>query len=263
MRAPVLVLLVTLLGVPAGAESLPPVVREALVLELEGRLGEALDRYRAALSTVTSLVQDEAMAQPLTVRVFAKAAHLSLDLGLGEEAWDLAGRLLSSRNQRAAEAGTLVRMRLLRNQERWSEALELFDQYSSSWPLPPPSPSLLHEALRVRLAARKSGVAVEALLKKAGGPASWILAGNADLLPGPSEAWDLNVTETVRLQVGAFKDWGNALTLIDMLREKGWSPLTDVRSLPGGERLHLVYIISRQPTTDRARLEAQGLTALP
>jgi hypothetical protein len=262
VRPLVLVLLTLLLGAPAGAQSLPLVVREAVALELEGKLGEALGRYRAALTSVPSLVQDETMSQALTVRVFSKAAHLSLDLGLGEEAWDLAGRMLSAKNQRAVEAGTLVRMRLLRVQERWAEALELFDQYSQAWPLPPPGPGLLTEVRRVRVSAQKSGAAVEALLRKAGGPASWALQGTLDLLPSPTEAWDLSVTETVRLQVGAFKDWGNALTLIDMLREKGWAPFTDVRS-SGGEKLYLVYVLSRQPASDRSRLEAQGLTALP
>ena len=250
-------------GVSAGAEALPPVVREAMDLELEGRLGEALALYREALSSVPVLVQDEALVEPLTVRVFSKAAHLSIDQGLGEDAWDLGGRLLSAKNQKAAEAGTLVRIRLLRLQEQWTDALALFDDYAGAWPLPPPGPSLLAEVVRIRKGVRKSSADVENLLRKISGPAAWVLDGTISLLPGPTDAWDLSILKNVRLQVGAFKEWGNALTLVNMLRENGWVPFTDVKPGPGGVKLHVVYIISRQPDTDRSRLEVQGLTPLP
>lgn len=251
--------LLVLAALPAGAEDLPPAVRDALDLELQGRLGEALDRYRSALSTVPALVQDEGLSRPLTVRVFSKAAHLSIDLGQGEEAWDLSARLLAAKNQKAVEAGTLVRLRLLRIQERWAEALDLFDSYAAAWPLPPPSLLLLTEVRRIRAGAQKSPAALETLIRKGGGPASWVLDGSVSFLPGPAEVWDLGVQETVRLQVGAFRDWANALTLIDMLRENGWVPFTDIKAGSGGEKLHLVYVVSRQPASDRARLEAQGL----
>lgn len=246
-----------------AADDLPPLVREAVDLELQGRLGEALDRYRASLSSVEALVQDEGLAQALTVRVFSKAAHLSIDLGYGEDAWDLGGRLLAAKNQRAAEAGTLVRLRLLRLQERWAEATALFDEYAQSWPLPPPGPALLTEIQRIQAATRVSTTGIEGLVRKGGGPAAWALDGNISLLSSPSEAWDLSIQETVRLQVGAFREWAHALTLIDMLREKGWAPFTDVKVGPTGEKLHVVYLISRQPGPDRARLESQGLVPLP
>ncbi len=251
--------LFALAALSAQGEELPAPVSEAVDLELQGRLGEALDRYRAALSTVPALVQDEALALPLTVRVFSKAAHLSIDLGYGEEAWDLSARLLAAKNQKAAEAGTLVRLRLLRMQERWADGLALFDAYASAWPLPPPSLLLLTEVRRIRAGAQKSPAALEVLIRKGGGPASWVLDGSAALLPGPAEVWDLNVQETARLQVGAFRDWANALTLIDMLRENGWVPFTDVK-VTAGEKLHIVYVVSRQPASDKARLEAQGLS---
>lgn len=247
----------------AGADSLAPLVKEAVQLELEGRLGESLDRYRVALSSVPALVQDEALALPLTVIVFSKAAHLSLDLGYTEEAWDLSARLLAAKNQPSVEAGTLVRLRFLRIQKRWAEGLALFDAYAAAWPLPPPGPSLLLEVQRIRLGSRASTSVVDSLLQKTGGPASWVLSGKASILPGPTEVWDLTVQEPVRLQVGAFKDWSNALTLIDMLREKGWSPFTDVKLGSQGEKLHVVYVVSRQPLSDRVRLEAQGLATLP
>jgi hypothetical protein len=47
-----------------------------------------------------------------------------------------------------------------------------------------------------------------------------------------------------------------------MLKEKGWTPFIDVKTGAGGEKLHSVYVVSRQPALDRARLEAQGLAAL-
>ncbi len=240
------------LALPGTAADLPPLVREAVFLELEGRLGEALDRYRAALLSETP-----------TVFLLSKAAHLSIDLGYGEEAWDLSTQLLAEKGQKAAEAGTLVRMRLYRIQGKWTEALTLFDRYAAQWPLPAPGPTLLSEALRVRLGAKKSGAPVDSLIQKLGGPSGWVLKGNWSFLSGPTETLGLTVQESVRLQVGAFKDWNNALTLIDMLREKGWSPFTEARTNSQGEKLHIVYLVSRQAASDRARLEAQGLTPIP
>jgi hypothetical protein len=209
-----LALLLALAG-PAAAD--PAVVRDALDLELDGRLGEALDRYRAALASEPELVQDEAAAQDLTVRVLSKAAHLCIDLGYGEEASDFASRLSASKNPRAQQEGASVRARLQRLQGKTAT---------------PPSWS--------------------------SAPASWVKDGSAGYLPSPADAWGLTVQDSVRIQVGAFKDWSNALTLIDMLREKGWSPLTDVKAGPTGP-LHTVYVVSRQPAQDRARLAAQGL----
>jgi len=246
-----------------GADTPTPLISEAVDLELEGRLGESLDRYRAALSSEPALVQDEGLTKAATIQAFSKAAHLSIDLGYAEEAWDLSARLLAAKNQAAVEAGTLVRLRFFRIQKRWAEALALFDSYASAWPLPPPGPAMLFEVQRIRRGAKGSTTVVESLIQKAPGPAAWVLAGDAWVLPGPTEVWDLAAQETVRLQVGAFADWSNALTLIDMLREKGWSPFTDVKDGPRGEKLHVVYVVSRQPGPDRSRLEAQGLTALP
>ncbi len=203
------------LAAPIYAE--PAVVREALDLELDGRLSEALDRYREALSSEPALVQDEAVVQDLTVRVLSKSAHLCIDLGYGEDASDFASRLSASKNPRAQQEGAAVRARLLRLQGKTST--------------PPVWTSV---------------------------PAAWIKDGSASYLPSPADALGLNVQDTVRIQVGAFKDWSNALTLIDMLREKGWAPLTDVKTGPAGP-LHTVYVISRQPAQDRSRLASQGL----
>lgn len=244
------------------AEGLPPVVREALNLELEGRLGEALERYRAALSSELAFVEDDSLSTELTVMVYSKAAHLSIDLGFAEEAWDLGGRLLAAKNRRAVEAGTVVRMRIDRLRGRWVEALRLFDSYASAWPLPPPQAPLLTEAYLSHKGAGKSLSAIESLLVKTQGPAAWMVADAVALLPSPVDAWGLSVQETVRLQLGAFSDWSNALTLIDMLREKGWTPFTEVKKTTAGS-LHVVYVVSRQPTADRARLEAQGIPVLP
>jgi hypothetical protein len=191
----------------------PPVVREALDLELDGRLGEALERYRAALVSEPSLVQDETAAQDLTVRVLVKAAYLSMDLGYGEEASDFASRLSASKNVLARQQAPAVRLRLTSLQGQGSA---VFD----------PGPPWL------------SGVII---------------------LPSAADAIGLAVQDSVRIQLGAFKDWSNALTLIDMLREKGWSPLTDVKTSANGDRLHVVYVVSREPAQDRSRLAAQGL----
>ncbi len=207
--------LLLVLAAPALAD--PAIVREALDLELDGRLGEALDRYRAALASEPELVQDETVTQELTVRVLSKAAHLCMDLGYGEEASDFASRLAGSKNPRAQQEGATVRARLLRLQGK-----------------PAAAPTWTSAA------------------------ASWVKEGSAAFLPSPADAWGLSVQDAVRIQVGAFKDWGNALTLIDMLREKGWSPLTDIKPGAGGP-LHTVYVVSRQPAQDRARLTAQGL----
>jgi len=258
MKLPVVFLLVfPLLSV--HSIDLPPMVKEAVQLELDGRIGEALDRYRTALSTEPALVQDEAVASPLSVRVLSKAAHLSIDLGYGEEAWDLGGRLLAAKNRTAVEAGTLVRMRLLRLQSRVAEAQSLFDAFSKEGTPSEPGTALLAELWRVRNAGSKSTGSVETLLTKVGGPASWVLKGDWARLEGPTEAFGIRVQEIVRIQLGVFKDWGNALTLLDMLREKGWSPFTDVKLNAAGETLHVVYIVSRQPASDKVRLEAQGL----
>jgi hypothetical protein len=206
-----------LLILAAQAHAEPPVVREALDLELDGRLGEALERYRAALASEPALVQDEAVAQDLTVRVLSKSAHLCIDLGYGEEASDFAARLAASKNPRAQQEGAAIRARLLRLQGKSA----LAPVWTSA-------------------------------------PASWVKDGSAAYLPSPADALGLTVQDSVRIQVGAFKDWNNALTLIDMLREKGWAPLTDVKAGPAGP-LHTVYVVSRQPAQDRARLAAQGL----
>lgn len=256
-------LLAVLVPAALGALDLPAAVREAVVLELDGRTAEALEGYRSALTTEASLVQDEALDQPLTILVLSKAAHLAIDLGHGEDAWDLGGRLLGARNRAAAEAGTLVRMRLLRLQGKTAQARALFDSYAQAWPLPAPGPGLVAEARLAALAGGKPTSALESVLSKEGGPGASVLKGDWSLLPGPAEALGLVVQEVVRIQVGAFKDWSNALTLVDMLREKGWSPLTDVKTGPGGVKLHSVYVVSRQPEADRARLTAQGLPTLP
>jgi len=238
---------------------LPPMVKDAVQLELDGHESEALDRYRAALSAEPLLVEDEAVTKPLTVRVLSKASHLSIDLGYGEEAWDLGGRLLAAKNQQAVEAGTLVRMRLLRVQGKSSDALGLYNAYLKDWPQPTPGPGLLAEVWRLRTTAGKSPGLEESQLKKSGGPASWVVQGAWSWLSSPTEALGLTVQEAVRLQIGVFKDWDNALTLLDMLREKGWSPFTDVKTNAAGETLHVIYVISRQPASDKARLLAQGL----
>jgi len=235
-------------------------VAEAVRLELEGRLGEALDRYRAALTSEPELLKDEALAQPLTVLVLSKAAHLSIDLGLGEEAWDLGGRLIGAGTPAASEAGTLVRLRILRIQGRPGDGLDLWAQHQKNFPQAVPRPGTLAEVRRLRADAGRSTASLDAALRKAGGPPLWAQTGAWTLVPGPAEALGVAVQPTVRLQVGAFKDWGNALTLIDMMREKGWSPLTEVRTLAGGEKLHVVSVLSRQPEADRARLADQGLT---
>ena len=237
-------------------------VREALQMELDGRLGEALDQYRVALATEPSLVQDEATAQVLTIRVVSKAANLSIDLGYGEDAWDLGTRLLSAKNATASAAGTLVHLRLLRLQGRWPEAVKAADDYAKAWPKAPPTGALLSEEQRIFAGAKKGGSA-EVLGQKLTGPQAWVLEGDWSLLTNPTEAYGVKVQESVRLQVGAFKDWGHALTLINMLREKGWVPFTEVKITATGVKLHAVYVISRQAKADRARLESQGLTALP
>ena len=260
MKLALLVLAGCLCSVSAGAADLPPIVGEAVQLELDGRLGEALDRYRAALSTEPVLIQDEAASQPLTVWVLSKMAHLSIDLGYGEEAWDLGIRLLSAKNARASEAGTLVRMRIYRLQSRWSDAQKSFDEYLKAWPQSPPSPLLLSEEEYVQEGVKKPASSLVSFQRV--GPALWTSEGSWEKLLGPADALGLTVRETVRLQVGAFKDWSHALTLINMLREKGWVPFTDVKT-SAGMKLHIVYLISRQPQTDRARLAAQGLNSLP
>ena len=242
---------------------LPPIVKEAVQLELDGRLSEALDRYRAALSTEPSLVQDESLTQPLSVWIVSKVAHLSIDLGYGEEAWDWGTRLMAANNQPAAEAGTLVRMRLYRLQARWPEALKSFDAYAKAWPVRPVGTAMMSEEQRLHAAVKKSTESEERWLAKAGGPGSWIIDGDAIRLSNPTEALGLTVQQSVRLQVGAFKDWNHALTLINMLREKGWVPFTEVKMTSLGVKLHVVYLVSRQPQSDRARLETQGLTPLP
>lgn len=204
----VLALLVLAAG-PLHAD--PSVVREALDLELDGRLGEALDRYRSALVSEPALVQDQGAAEDLTVMVLSKAAHLCIDLGYGEEASDFASRLGASKNPRAQQEASAVRARLARLQ--------------TGGRLVSPAPAWLQ---------------------------------GASYLPSAVDALGITVQESVRIQLGAFKEWANALTLIDMLREKGWSPLTDVKSV-NGETLHVVYVVSRQPAQDRVRLTAQGL----
>lgn len=209
MRA-VFVLLTVLAALPGHAD--PQIVQEALDLELDGRLGEALDRYRSALVSEPELVQDETASQDLTIRVLAKAAHLCLDLGYGEEASDLTARLALSKNPAAQRQAAVLRSRLQKLQ-------------GASAAAPDAAPAWIKDAAP---------------------------------LPSAADAYGVSVQETVRIQLGAFKDWANALTLINMLREKGWSPLTDVKSGPNGV-LNLVYVVSRQPAQDRARLTAEGL----
>lgn len=245
----------------AGAEGLPPVVQDAVRLELEGRLSEALDGYRTAL-TAEPLVSDEDLEAPATVLALSKAAHLAIDLGQGEEAWDLGSRLLGSKNASAVEAGTLVRMRLLRLQGRYAEALAANEAYAKAFPRGESSPALLTEIWRLRSLTGRPG-SVAGLIDQRGGVAAWVVNRQVALVPGPTEALGLVFQEPTKLQVGAFADWGHALTLIDMLREKGWVPQTEVKTGPRGGKLHVVYVVSRQPASDRARLEAQGLTALP
>jgi hypothetical protein len=69
-----------------GALDLPSSVRDAVLLELDGRSSEALESYRSALATESLLVQDEDLSDPVSVFVLSKAAHLCIDLGYGEEA---------------------------------------------------------------------------------------------------------------------------------------------------------------------------------
>jgi hypothetical protein len=171
--------------------------------------------------------------------------------------------LLGAKNRAGVEAGTLVRMRLLRLQGKTTQARSTFDAYIQAWPLPGPGPGLLAEVRLDALTLGRSSAAVESVLGNQKGPAAQVLQGDWSLLRGPTEPLGISVQEVVRIQVGAFKDWPNALTLVDMLREKGWSPLTDVKPGPGGTKLHSVYVVSRQPQADRARLAAQGLSTLP
>ena len=258
MRSMFVAVILTLAG-GLFAEGLPPMVKDAVQLELDGRPAEALDRYRTALTTEPTLIQDEALTLPLTIRVVSKAAHLSIDLGYGDEAWDWGGRLLAAKNRAAAEAGTLIRMRILRLQGKIAEAEGLFDAYARDWPQPPPGTGLLWEVWRLRTAGSTDSASSEGLLARVGGPAAWVVKGDWSWFPEPADALGIDVAPTSRVQVGAFKDWTNALTLIDMLREKGWSPFTEVRTNGAGEKLHVVYLITRQLVADRARLLAQGL----
>lgn len=170
---------------------------------------------------------------------------------------------MASPSAETVEAGTLVRMRLLGLQGRTADALALFTDFGRRFPQAVPGPSLVTEAWRLRRASGKAADDLVSLLTKREGPGAWVLQGGWRRLPGPAEAWGLTFQETVRLQVGAFQDWGHALTLIDMLREKGWVPFVDLKTTAAGDRLHLVYIVSRQPDSDRERLGAQGLLTLP
>jgi len=246
-------------GIVAG--EVPASVKEAVQLELAGRLSESLDRYRSALTEEPVLVQDDATALPLTIFVVSKAAHLAIDLGLGEDAWDWGSRLASARNRQAAEAGTLVRMRLFRLQGRGPEALKAYESFTSAWPQGSPGPALLSEVRLARMGSKKP-VGSDDLLKRSGGPALWILQGDADRLPSPSDVIGITLVESTRLQVGAFREWNHAQTLISMLKEKGWNPVTEVK-ISSGTRFHVVYVVSRQPKSDRARLVAEGLFVLP
>ena len=138
-----------------------------------------------------------------------------------------------------------------------SKARTLYDNLIKTGVVP--GPGLRAELLKVRLPDHGAASSVS----KENGPASQVAAGNCTQLPGPVDVLGIKVLETSRIQVGAFKDWANALTLVEMLREKGWSPLTQVKTVGSGEKLHVVYVISRQPETDRTRLTAQGLPVLP
>lgn len=226
---PAALALLGLLSLPLGALDLPPTVAEALQLELQGRLDEALDQYTAALSSDEALASDARVSLATTAYALTKAAHLAIDLGRGDEAWDWAGRLLSSEVPAAVQAGTVLKARLLRLAGRDAEAKAL----AKATPAPP------------------------------SGPNAWVASGAWWTLPSAGERWGLTITEAVRLQVGAFADWGHALTLVDMLREQGWVPQTEAKVSKAGEKLYVVSVLTRQPEVDRSRLAAQGLTPAP
>lgn len=225
---------------------LPPAAADALRLELQGRMGEAFDRYLAALSSDELLSDDSDAQRPETIYVLSKAAFLALDLGKGEEAWDLAGRLLSSPVLSGVQPGAVVRLRLLRLQGRPNDAEALIAQLNRRFPQGPWGVSFRNEVAKLR------GNEPSPYRDKSAG-SDWTL------IETPADQWGVPFQESVRVSVGAFQDWGRALTLIDMMREKGWVPLVDIRTNSQGVRLNLVYIISRDPNTDRQRLHAQGL----
>lgn len=250
MKWPALAL-VGLLGLPLGALDLPPAVGEALRLELQGRLNEALDQYSAALSTDESLASDTRVSLPATAYALSKGAALAIDLGRGDEAWDWASRLVGSDSPGAVEAGTALKLRLLRLAGRPNDAGSLAAAWTSAHPKASPGPALTDEL--VRLGQKRPIV----------GPPAWVASGVWSPWPSAGERWGLTITETVRLQVGAFADWGHALTLVDMLREQGWVPQTEAKVSKAGEKLFVVSVLTRQPEVDRGRLAAQGLSPAP
>ena len=239
---------------PSWALELPGTVREAVRLELAGRLTEALEAYRSALSSEESLIQDESAAKSETIYTLVHAANIAIDLGYGEEAAVLATRLKDSPQDEAQFKGLAIQMRLLRLEGRPQDAIQAYEAVKDHTSCPVSVRVERERSLELLKQAPESSPS-----KAAAGPELWWHSGQAQLLPSAADTFGLKVEMAVKLPLGAFRSWDNALTLIDMLREKGWSPLTDVKRTSGAPPLYLVSILSRQPETDRKRLKDQDL----
>ena len=88
------------------------VARQALRLELSGRLNEALEQYHVVLLSRDFSAENTADSKALRAFLLAKMAWISISLGEVEEAWDLGGQLVSLGTAEAVTSGKLIRLRL-------------------------------------------------------------------------------------------------------------------------------------------------------
>ena len=104
-------LMLSLLGSAVAAADFG-IARQALRLELSGRLKEALEQYHVVLLSRDFASENTADSKALRTFLLAKMAWISVSLGEVEEAWDLGGQLVSVGTQESVRSGKLVRLRL-------------------------------------------------------------------------------------------------------------------------------------------------------
>ncbi len=104
--------------------------------------------------------------------------------------------------------------------------------------------------------AKKAGESVHKRLT-GGGIAPWKVPVGWKILADPSGLFPASVASYARLQLGAFRDWSHARTLLDMLAEKGWVAWVEDRVVKK-ERLQAIFVLSHSASIDLKQLKDQG-----
>lgn len=238
--------LMVIQGLPAQTKDL----KAASLAELSGDLPRAFQLYKTL----------DQVNDPL---IMTKCGHLALSLGLTEEAADFASRLMGSKNPATQQEGALLKMKILRVQGRIKLAQSLFEDYSKTYPLQKPSPAFLMEALKLYGDNSPEKKRLAALIDESS-PDALVLSGRWNGLPDPCEMGigdDTKVLNSVKIQLGVFRDWVNVQKQVQKLKDAQWVPLVETINKDGKD-LYYLYVMSANINDDLKKMKTQGFTPI-